>query len=183
MEQWGEEGPTGRWSKLSERVLKGRSLVCLYLLQRDFGLLWNLFSSPRTENKHRESGDWTTNPIRIKREWSSLWFFWEKESQCNYIGGVKKKKEGGYCFARYYSRVETRVAKEPIERELFPRYYIGRKKEGRKEIATNRIELSKQITRAIQRLFWEFMKLVKRTDEIHEESGKGGYTTVIYSSY
>lgn len=67
-----------------------------------------------------------------------------------------------------------RVAKEPIERELFPRYYIGRKKEGRKEIATNRIELSKQITRAIQRLFWEFMKLVKRTDEIHEESGGGG---------
>lgn len=29
------------------------------------------------------------------------------------------------------------------------------------------------------------MKLVKRTDEIHEESGGGGegYTTVIYSSY
>lgn len=85
----------------------------------------------------------------------------------------KKKKGGGYCFARY-SRVETRVAKEPIERELFPRYYIGRKKEGRKEIATNRIELSKQITRAIQRLFWEFMNLVKRTDEIHEESGGEG---------
>lgn len=38
-------------------------------LPENFGLLWTLlFSSPRTENKHRESGDWTTNPIRIKRE-------------------------------------------------------------------------------------------------------------------
>lgn len=84
----------------------------------------------------------------------------------------KKKKEEDTVSRD--TRALKRVAKEPIERELFPRYYIGRKKEGRKEIATNRIELSKQITRAIQRLFWEFMKLVKRTDEIHEESGGEG---------
>lgn len=95
---------------------------------------------------------------------------------------MKKKKKEEDTVSRD-TRALKRVAKEPIERELFPRYYIGRKKEGRKEIATNRIELSKQITRAILRLFWEFMKLVKRTDEIHEESGGEGYTTVIYSSY
>lgn len=132
VKQWGEEGPTGRWSKLSERVFKGRSLVCLYLLQRDFGLLWNLFSSPRTENKHRESGDWTTNPIRIKREWSSLWFFWEKESRCNYIEGVKKKKRRRILFREILARWSA-LRKSRSKGNYFRVIILEeRKKEGRK---------------------------------------------------
>lgn len=109
----------------------------------NFGLLWNLFSSPRTENKHRESGDWTTNPIRIKREWSSLWFFWEKESRCNYIWGVKK---GGGLFRDIGAL--KRDAKEPSKGNYF-RVIIA--EERKEEIVTNRIELLKQITRAIFR--------------------------------
>lgn len=67
---WNNEEGEGQLSLIKARAaLKGRSLF-LSRLSEKFGLLWNLFSSPRTENKHRESGDWTRNPIRIKREWS-----------------------------------------------------------------------------------------------------------------
>lgn len=86
-----------------------------------------------------------------------------KESRCNYIGGVKKKK-GGDCFeilARHRKR----------HRDFFRVIIV---EERNKEIVTSRIELLKQITRPIRRLFWKFMKLVKRTDEIHE----GGVYTV-----